>query len=160
MVDRTQLVITMRKPEVSFAAKREPRVLSSPPPPHDPLDRILVGHIDEWQLRIFDPNGRWHEYFASRDLLHLQLWNEEHRVSLISPSELTLHQYELHHPECWRFAHRDLCEIGSKLAEFCGIRLPNEEQLISLEYGWVDSVADEAKSISHSQTMALYKGHK
>ncbi len=157
-MDRTQLVITMRKPEASIAAKREPRVLSSPPPPHDPLDRMLVGHIDEWELRIFDPSGRWHEYFAPRGLLHLQLWNEEYGISLISPSQLTLHRYELHHPACWKFAHRELCEIESKLAEYCGLRLPHEEQLISLEYGWVDTVAAEAKSIARSKTIKLKKG--
>ena len=138
----------MSKTEAIEKKKRGPHVVSSPPPPHDPLDRILVGHLDDWQIRIFDPAGRWHQYFAPRGLLHLQLWSPKHGVSLITPSELTCHRYEVYQQDLWKYAHRELQSVREILKKTSNVELPAERQLISLEYGWVDTVAAAARASS------------
>lgn len=62
--------------------------------PHDPNDRIGVGQFlanpgagEEWvwEVRIFDPTGPFHVYFAANNLLHLQLWNPHFQVSILTP---------------------------------------------------------------------------
>ena len=50
-----------------------------PPPPHDPRERALVDFVDGWQVRVFPSTDPKFQYFVSRRLLHVQLWQAEAR---------------------------------------------------------------------------------
>lgn len=48
----------------------------------------------EWEVRLFT-DVRF-GYFVKRGLWHVQLWHPRARVSVLTPSRLTLGAYELH----------------------------------------------------------------
>ncbi|MGB0911211.1 MAG: hypothetical protein ACPGYT_12680 [Nitrospirales bacterium] len=66
-----------------------------PPPPHDPRERKCIGHIDQWEARIFSQTESKHHYFAKRGLLHIQLWHPHLHISILTPSRLTANYYEI-----------------------------------------------------------------
>ena len=66
-----------------------------PPPPHDPRKRIWVGRIGEWEIRAFSRTHPQYEYFARQGFLHLQMWHPVRKISVLSPSRLTVSLYEM-----------------------------------------------------------------
>lgn len=102
--------------------------------PHRPDDRIVTETVSVpcraapfgyWEVRIFDPAGQFHHYFASRALLHVQLWNPFFGVSILSPSRLTGFNYESFPLDEWKYASPDYDEISERLRARMGIRLPD-----------------------------------
>jgi hypothetical protein len=63
------------------------------PPLHAPFDRELLARVGPWEVRRHadDRVG----YFATRALLHLQLWHPTCRVSVLTPSRLTADRFEI-----------------------------------------------------------------
>jgi len=63
------------------------------PPLHAPFDRELLARVGPWEVRRHadDRFG----YFATRSLLHLQLWHPACRVSVLTPSRLTGGRFEI-----------------------------------------------------------------
>lgn len=103
--------------------------------PHRPDDRIVVDTVSvtggaaafgHWEVRIFDPAGQFHHYFALRALLHVQFWQPFFGVSILSPSRLTRFNYELFPLNEWKYASPDYADIGRRLRSAMGIRLPDE----------------------------------
>ncbi len=103
--------------------------------PHRPDDRVVVETVavdgsdapfGYWEVRIFDPAGKFHHYFALRALLHIQLWNPFFGVSILSPSRLTGFNYESYPLDEWKYASPDYHDIGVRLRANLGIRLPDE----------------------------------
>lgn len=76
--------------------------MAPPPPPHDPSQRELVARLDGWEVRAFPEEGRMHLYFAPRGLLHLQLWHPKRRISVLTPSRLTMHRWEVFPVAGWK----------------------------------------------------------
>ncbi len=121
---------------IDLAAVRRARAIGSPGiiRPHRPDDRIVAETIcvpchavvfGYWEVRIFDPAGQFHHYFASRALLHVQLWNPFFGVSILSPSRLTGFNYESFPLNEWKYASPDYDDIAERLRAHIGIRLPN-----------------------------------
>jgi hypothetical protein len=103
-----------------------------PPPPHDPSERVLVARADAWEVRAFPPGDPKHAYFATRELLHLQLWHPAAGVSLLTPSRLTAGAYELFPIEGWKRAARS-AEEARRLARYAhGVELPSPLRLAAL----------------------------
>lgn len=110
-----------------------------PPPPHDPRERALVTRLGGWEVRAFPRHGSTHRYFATRDLLHLQLWHPEACVSLLTPSRLTAHAYELFPIDGWKRAVGS-AEAARRLARYeLGVELPSPLRLAALIEWYVRS---------------------
>jgi len=123
--------------------------VSSPPPPHDPRERERLGQVGAWEVRAFARDGRAHAYFARRELLHLQLWHPEARVSLLTPSRLTGGAYELFPIDGWKCAVRS-AEDARRLARYAhGIELPTPLRLAALIEWYVRS---EERRASRAET--------
>tara|TARA_R110002096_G_scaffold204341_4_gene389851 strand:- start:5772 stop:6248 length:477 start_codon:yes stop_codon:yes gene_type:complete len=106
--------------------------------PHRPDDRIVVETVSvaggaaafgHWEVRIFDPAGQFHHYFALRALLHVQLWHPFFGVSILTPSRLTGFNYELFPLNEWKYATPHYADIGDQLRSRMGIRMPDEAQV-------------------------------
>ncbi len=69
------------------------------PPPHLAHDRVCVGTIGPWEVRVFAVNDTRHRYLADRGMLHLQLWHPQARISILSRSGLTRGQWEVCGPD-------------------------------------------------------------
>lgn len=63
------------------------------PPLHAPHDRELLARVGPWEVRRH-ADDRCAD-FATRSLLHLQLWNPVLRVSVLTPSRLTGGRFEI-----------------------------------------------------------------
>ncbi len=119
----------------------EPGRQCRPPPPHDPTDRVLVGHLREWALRVFDPNGRRHEFFAPRGFLHVQLWHSETGVSVLSPSRITAFCYEAYPFVGGRIRVPSWSALSRAVYRTHGVRCPNEDEIQVVEQGWVKAAS-------------------
>lgn len=118
--------------------------------PHRPDDRVVVETVavagsdrpfGHWEVRVFDPAGKFHHYFALRALLHVQLWNPFFGVSILSPSRLTGFNYESYPLDDWKYASPDYNDISARLRANLGIRLPDETLVRQLRRSYVgDSV--------------------
>lgn len=102
--------------------------------PHRPDDRIVVETVSatcaispfaDWEVRIFDPAGQFHHYFASRALLHVQFWNPFFGISILSPSRLTGFKYEAFPLDEWKYAAADYEAIAARCGALIGARLPD-----------------------------------
>ena len=102
--------------------------------PHRPEDRIVVETVSvtggaaafgHWEVRIFDPAGQFHHYFALRAMLHVQLWHPFFGVSILTPSRLTGFNYELFPLNEWKYATPHYADIGDQLRSVMGIRMPD-----------------------------------
>lgn len=65
------------------------------PPLHAPMDRELVARVGPWEVRRHGDRDERFPYFASRALLHLQLWRPDRQISVLTPSNLTGDQFEI-----------------------------------------------------------------
>lgn len=65
------------------------------PPLHSPFDRELLARIGPWEVRRHATDDGRFAYFATRSMLHVQLWHPEHRVSVLTPSLLTGGRFEI-----------------------------------------------------------------
>lgn len=114
--------------------------LAWPPPPHDPNERIVLSRVGDWEIRAFAPGGAKHEYFVRRGFLHLQLWNPERRVSVLTPSRLTLGRYEIFPINGWKLPETDLAEVIALVREQHGLALPSPRRINALEQWFVRAV--------------------
>ena len=105
---------------------------ATPPPLHDPCERILVESLGEWQIRIFRPSGDFHRYFAAKGILHVQLWHPEARVSLLTPSPLTAGRYEVYPFAGWKHARHSYQMLAEEVRAGCGLELPREDRVLAL----------------------------
>lgn len=69
--------------------------VETPPPPHDPRERVVVARARRWDVRQFPTDDAKFRYFASRGYLHLQLWDATCSVSILTPSRLTDGNFEI-----------------------------------------------------------------
>src|SRR5262245_7985164 len=103
-----------------------------PPPPHDPSERALLCRVGAWEVRAFPPSDAKHAYFATRELLHLQLWHPAAGVSVLTPSRLTAGTFELFPVDGWKCAVRS-AEEARRLARYAhGVELPTPLRLAAL----------------------------
>jgi hypothetical protein len=125
----------MSEPSTSAGA----RGLAASPPPHDPSERALVCKLGAWEFRAFPPDDPKHRYFATRELLHLQLWHPDARVSLLTPSRLTAGAFELFPVDGWKCVVRS-AEEARRLARYAhGVELPSPLRLAALIEWYVRS---------------------
>jgi hypothetical protein len=90
---------------------------------HAPSERVVAARLGAWEVRRHPDSGMHHSYFATRGLLHLQLWHPLARVSILTPSRLTNDRFEV-----WRdgvrIAVRTWSEVATILAD---LALPDGE---------------------------------
>jgi hypothetical protein len=79
-----------------------PRAL--PPPPHDPSERVLLARVDGWELRDFPRSDERWAYLGTHGFAHLQLWNHDAGVSVLTPSRLTGDRFEAFPIAGWKWA--------------------------------------------------------
>lgn len=65
------------------------------PPLHAAADRELFARIGPWEVRRHASEDKRFTYLASRALLHVQLWDPERRISILTPSRLTGGRFEI-----------------------------------------------------------------
>lgn len=104
----------------------------TPPPPHDPSERILVEFLGDWEVRIFSPSGIFHRYFSAKGMLHVQLWHPEAGVSLLTPSPITAGRYEVFPLAGWKHARHSYRALADEVRAGCGLDLPREERVQAL----------------------------
>jgi hypothetical protein len=113
-----------------------------PPPPHDPRERRVVGHVERWEVRAFPRSDPRYAYFAARGLWHIQLWDPISRVSILTPSRLTLGRYEVFPVRGWKALASDHDEL-TKLFAGHERTLPSAATLTLLQRWFVEGVERE-----------------
>ncbi|MBX3225658.1 MAG: hypothetical protein KIT84_31230 [Labilithrix sp.] len=103
-----------------------------PPPPHDPRDREEAYALGEWQVRV--ATGRMFEYFVPRGLWHVQLWHPETRISILTPSRLTMGAWEAFPLQTWKARRETWSSLALALAAEHDVKLPS-----AAEVAWVES---------------------
>jgi len=114
-----------------------------PPPPHDPRERELALHLDDWQVRVF--TGQHAEYFIPRGLWHLQLWHAERRISVLTPSRLTCGHYEAFPIAGWKGRRSRYDALASVVVEAYAIDLPAEHRFRPVELSLVDAIVRSSR---------------
>lgn len=132
-----------------------------PPAPHDPRERTLMFELlassssaaprarhgsigrgaaraTRWEVRAFPVGGRMHRYFAPRGLLHLQLWQPESGVSVLTPSRLTLSRWEVFPVEGWKHGARDVEALRRAVRLAHKVDLPSTAQLGAVRAWFVE----------------------
>jgi hypothetical protein len=95
------------------------RSLIAPPFPHDPRDRCWIYETRGWHVRMLAINDPRRRACIARGLLHLQLWNPEKEISILTPSKMTNGSFEV-----WKDGQR---------ARLCGYK--HLMQFVADEYG-------------------------
>jgi hypothetical protein len=123
--------------------------LLPPPPPHDPRERERVFTHGAWEIRLF--TDRKFAYFVGHGLWHIQLWNPDAQVSILTPSRLTRGFFEAYPvAECPARA-ADFHALGEALeGEFpaLDLALPTESEVAWLRKVFVDDVVAPAHLVS------------
>jgi hypothetical protein len=104
-----------------------------PPPPHDPLERVLVTRIDGWQVRDFAHDDERLAYFAAHGFSHLQLWNPARGVSVLTPSRLTDGRFEAFPIAGWKQRADDWLALATLLRATHGLVPPGPACLRAVE---------------------------
>jgi hypothetical protein len=134
-----------------------------PPAPHDPRERALICTLvvrapalpahssrhgstgrrgapasTRWEVRAFPIGGRMHRYFAPRGLLHLQLWQPESGVSMLTPSRLTLGRWEVFPVEGWKRGLDQVADLRRLVRSSLRVEPPTAAQLAAARAWFVD----------------------
>jgi hypothetical protein len=112
-----------------------------PPPPHDPTERALITHIDDWEVRDFAPDDSRYSYFLRHGFSHLQLWHPGRGVSLLTPSRLTADQYELFPFAGWKLRQVEWTTLRGLVLRQHGLQLPSLVELRAVDRWFVRRVA-------------------
>ncbi|NVB78872.1 MAG: hypothetical protein HOV81_10790 [Kofleriaceae bacterium] len=130
---------------------------------HAPSERVVAARLGTWEVRRHAETGARHGYFATRGLLHLQLWHPAARVSILTPSRLTNDRFEV-----WRDGVRFAVRAWSEVAEILSdLALPDGERValpggaeVAALHAWMivrDAVA--ARRASATRTTVIDAGH-
>ena len=119
---------------------------------HDPYTRRLVGHVDDWELRVFGETDPGYVELARSGYLHLQLWNRRHHVSLLTPSPYTNDAFEISPIKGKVFRARDLDRIRIELIGQYGLKLPPTSRMNHLIAAWATDAPAQ-----HSQRRGFSK---
>jgi hypothetical protein len=106
------------------------RLVSRLPPPHDPTERNGVAWVGLWQVRQFSDGDARLAYFRPRGFHHLQLWNPDERISILTPSRLTAGRFEVWPEGGDRWSAPTWREVTEHLA---GVALPSSLEILALE---------------------------
>jgi hypothetical protein len=106
--------------------------LDRPPPPHDPTERVLLGHIDDWEVRDFAVDDPRHRYLLPRGFGHLQLWHPSAHLSILTPSRLTLDRYEAFPVAGWKRRAHDWAALAALLRAETDVQPPSPLSLRAL----------------------------
>jgi hypothetical protein len=141
-----------------------------PPAPHDPRERALLFEIvaaaapraqvalhgssgrssavaaTRWEVRAFPAGGRMHRYFAPRGLLHVQLWQPESEVSVLTPSRLTLGRWEVFPVDGWKLGADRVAELRRLIRIRFGVEPPTPTQLTAVRAWFVDREERRARA--------------
>jgi len=143
-----------------------------PPAPHDPRERTLISELlaqssgavspaphgssgrastrtTRWEVRAFPVGGRMHRYFAPRGLLHLQLWQPESGVSVLTPSRLTLGRWEVFPVDGWKHPAERVEEMRRVVRRAHRVELPSVAQLGAVRAWFV--AREERRALSEHQ---------
>ena len=124
--------------------------------PHDPCDRIMVEALQVpsdravfsvWEVRIFDPAGGFHHYFARKGMLHIQLWNRHFGISVLSPSAITNNRIEAYPIEDWKYSSLQYEEIERRFRHRFDVWLPDRSQFERICECHIDRPIHETKEI-------------
>ncbi len=116
-----------------------------PPPPHDPTERVLITHLEGWEVRDFALDDSRYGYFLRHGFLHLQLWHPARGVSLLTPSRLTSDQYEVFPLAGWKRRHADWSALRSQVLREHAVLLPSLVELRAIDRWFVRRVALESE---------------
>ena len=111
-----------------------------PPSPHDPNERVVLDQVGDWEVRAFAVADPKYDYFVRRGFLHLQLWHPERRVSVLTPSRLTLGRYEIFPVNGWKLPETDLHEVAAIVLRNHVLDLPSPKRIQTLESWFVGAV--------------------
>jgi hypothetical protein len=107
------------------APAARPSDATRPPPPHDPTERVLIGHVDQWELRDFAADDPRQRYFLAHGFAHLQLWHPTARLSILTPSRLTLDRSEAFPIAGWKRREDDFTLLARMLRAATGVEPPS-----------------------------------
>ena len=105
------------------------------PPPHDPGERTPVAWVGLWEVRQFADGDARLDYFRPRGFHHLQLWQPEARISILTPSRLTAGLFEVWPEGGQRASASTWREVGAQLP---GVDLPGAIEVLALESWFVE----------------------
>ena len=113
-----------------------------PPPPHDPWDRVLLDVIDGWQVRVPEPGTACARYFGRSGFGHMQLWHPSTGLSVLSPSDLTNHRFEICTLANWKYSHADYLVIRETVRQELHVDLPRPFFVQTLMEVFIESARD------------------
>ena len=99
------------------------------PTTHDPAERVVIGHVGEWQIRDF-PRERLEDGFSrSPGIGHVQLWLPHAEVSVLTPSILTRGRWEAYPVNWARFSTSYFGLLNEFLRVELGVELPTGPEM-------------------------------
>ncbi|MBI4511965.1 MAG: hypothetical protein HY698_20195 [Deltaproteobacteria bacterium] len=116
-----------------------------PLPPHDPRERVVIAETHGWEVRMFATDDIKHVYFSPRGLLHLQLWHAGHRLSVLTPSRLTLGHFEAYPVRGWKYRPPDYETLKRELKVELKVGLPPQAEVKALQRWFVHRYEVEAE---------------
>jgi hypothetical protein len=113
---------------------------------HSLVERAMVARLGDWEVWRHPEHSAHHDYFASRSLLHLQLWHRASSTSILTPSGLTDRRFEILRDGC-RIAVRAWNDVARMLSE---LALPGPAELRAL-LAWTVLRDERARSVESSR---------
>jgi hypothetical protein len=106
-----------------------------PPPPHDPVERVVAVQLGEWEVRVFE--GARQRYFLPRGMGHVQLWHARAGVSVLTPSKLTAGLYEVFPVAGWKARANSHHAMAMMVLGAHGLYVPSPPELAEAEHALV-----------------------
>lgn len=100
-----------------------------PSSPHDPRERALLDRYGDWEVRACPDSDFRFFYVVERGLWHVQLWQAEARISVLTPSRITCGEYEASSVESSKRRVREFDELDAVLRHHFGVAPPSERVL-------------------------------
>ena len=109
--------------EIRIVGDYEPFVVDSGAL-HVESSRALVFWLGDWDVRMSEPGSNEHRLLVVNGMFHIQLWHPEARLSVLTPSPLTDHQFEVANVMGNRFRTDSYDEMAAVVQAARHVKMP------------------------------------
>ena len=91
--------------------------------------RGLVFWLDDWDVRMSEPGSDEHRLLVVNGMFHIQLWHPQARLSVLTPSPLTGHQFEVANIMGNRFRSESYEEMATVVQAARHVQMPRVDEV-------------------------------
>ena len=119
---------------------------------------MVLDVIDGWEVRVFEPLGHALRNQGSKGFDHLQLWHPSAGVSLLTPSILTGHQFEVYPLADWKYSESNYGTLWQLVREVLHLTLPRPSVVETLLEVFTE-VYEEGAGVDSGTHRVLVEGN-